>query len=115
MLAKVVEGRKIGRKLGFPTANLEFLNPDEVPQSGIYSVDVQVDDQIFRGVLNVGTRPTFGVSEKVAEVHILNFDQCVYDQILDIRILKFLREERIFDTPQALANQINEDVLMAQK
>jgi riboflavin kinase/FMN adenylyltransferase len=116
MLAKVVEGRKIGRTLGFPTANLEFLSADDKPhQSGVYVVDVGVDDLSFRGLLNVGVRPTFGVSEKIAEVHILNFDQNIYGKTLNIKILKYLREERAFDTPGALVEQINMDRIEALK
>ena len=113
MLAKVIEGRKVGRTLGFPTANLEFLNSDEMPESGVYAVDVELQNKIFRGVLNVGNRPTFGTSQKIAEVHILDFDQIIYGEILNLTIRKFLREERLFDTPEALAEQIKNDILDA--
>ena len=119
MLAKVVEGRKIGRTIGFPTANLDFFNPDEMPESGVYEVDVAPEgvpkEQVFRGVLNVGCRPTFGVSQKVAEVHILDFDQNIYGETLSINIRKFLRNERPFSTPEALKKQIEKDIAEAQK
>ncbi len=111
MLAKVVEGRKIGRSLGFPTANLEFLNLSEMPENGVYSVDVTINNQLFRGVLNVGIRPTFGVSKRVAEVHILDFNQEIYNEILDISIRKFIRHERVFDTPEDLKKQIEQDIV----
>ncbi|MDR2906545.1 MAG: riboflavin kinase [Bacteroidales bacterium] len=115
MLAKVVEGRKIGRTLGFPTANLEFQNPAEMPENGVYGVDVTITGQTFRGVLNVGIRPTFGVSERVAEVHILDFSQDIYNQILDISIQKFIRHEKPFDSPEGLKRQIEEDIAVAIK
>ena len=114
MLAKVVSGRGIGRTLGFPTANLEFLTPDEMPASGVYAVDVQTGAETFRGVLNVGIRPTFGASERVAEVHILDFDQDIYNTTLELKNLQFLREERFFDTPEALIEQIRKDQAMAR-
>ena len=109
MFAKVVDGRKIGRTLGFPTANLEFLNAAEMPEPGVYAVDVTLNNQVFRGVLNVGNRPTFGASQKVAEVHILDFDQDIYGETLNIAIRQFLRHERLFDTPEALKEQIAKD------
>jgi riboflavin kinase/FMN adenylyltransferase len=115
MLAKVVEGRKIGRALGFPTANLEFLNTDEMPASGVYAVDVSLREEKFRGVLNVGNRPTFGISEQVAEVHILDFAREIYGEILDIKTRKFIRKEQTFDTPEALKKQIEQDKAEARQ
>jgi riboflavin kinase/FMN adenylyltransferase len=109
MLAKVIEGRKIGRTLGFPTANLELLNPDEMPENGVYAVDVTLNDENFIGVLNVGNRPTFGASEKTVEVHILNFAREIYGEILNIDIRKFIRAEQTFDSSEALKKQIEHD------
>jgi len=109
MLAKVVEGRKIGRTLGFPTANLEFLNSEETPENGVYAVDVIVQNKAFLGVLNVGNRPTFGTSEKISEVHILDFNREIYGEILNINVRKFIRQEQTFDTPETLKKQIEQD------
>ena len=124
MLAKVVEGRKIGRTLGFPTANLELLNPNEMPNDGVYAVDVSLmalnlqkrsPSETFRGVLNVGNRPTFGRSERIAEVHILDFAREIYGEILEITIRNFIRNERRFDKPEALKKQIEQDRAEARK
>jgi riboflavin kinase/FMN adenylyltransferase len=109
MLAKVIEGRKIGRTLGFPTANLEILSPAEMPENGVYAVDVMLHDEKLLGVLNVGIRPTFGTSEKIAEVHILDFAREIYGEILNIDIRKFIRKEKSFDTPEELKKQIELD------
>jgi riboflavin kinase/FMN adenylyltransferase len=109
MLAKVIEGRKIGRMLGFPTANLELLNPEEMPENGVYVVDVVLNDEKFLGVLNVGNRPTFGSSEKTVEVHILDFSKDIYGEILNIEIRKFIRNEHVFDSSEALKKQIEQD------
>ena len=115
MLAKVVEGRKIGRTLGFPTANLKLLNPDEMPENGVYAVDVTLGCEKFLGVLNVGNRPTFGISERTAEVHILDFEREIYGEILELNIRKFIRNEQSFDTPEALKKQIEQDREEARK
>jgi len=115
MLANVIEGRKIGRTLGFPTANLVFLNPNDMPENGVYAVDVDFQNEKFLGVLNVGNRPTFGTSEKTAEVHILDFAQEIYGETLNLNIRKFIRKEQPFDTPEALKKQIEMDRAEARK
>lgn len=115
MLAKVVEGRKIGRELGFPTANLELFNADEMPENGVYAVDVRLQNEMFLGVLNVGSRPTFGISERTAEVHILDFAREIYGETLELNLRKFIREEKTFDTPEALKKQIEQDKDNARK
>ena len=115
MLAQVVEGRKIGRTLGFPTANLILKNPEEMPENGVYAVDVILNNTTFCGVLNVGNRPTFGTSEKTVEVHILDFSRDIYGEFLDITIRNLIRREQTFDSPETLKIQIEQDIAMAQK
>ncbi|MCL2413042.1 MAG: riboflavin kinase [Bacteroidales bacterium] len=114
MLAKVIEGRKIGRELGFPTANLELFNPNEIPGNGVYAVDVCLGNETFLGVLNVGIRPTFGASEKTVEVHILDFAREIYGEILEITIKKFIREEKTFEDLKDLKKQIQQDLYSAK-
>ncbi len=116
MLAKVIEGRKIGRTLGFPTANLEFQDEEDVPpQNGVYAVDVRYKDEKLLGVMNVGNRPTFGTSERTAEVHILDFARDIYGEMLDIQIRKFIRKEQVFDSTEALKKQIECDRLSVRE
>jgi len=115
MLAEVIEGRKVGRTLGFPTANLKLLNPTEMPENGVYAVNVKLQNENFLGVLNVGNRPTFGTSEKIAEVHILDFAREIYGEILEVTIRNFIRKEQSFDTPEALKKQIEQDRADARK
>ena len=115
MLAKVIDGRKIGRELGFPTANLELFNPDEMPEDGVYAVDVWFGNETFLGILNVGTRPTFGASERTAEVHILDFAREIYGETLEITVKKFIRKERTFDNPEDLKKQIERDRAVARQ
>lgn len=115
MLAKVVEGRRIGRELGFPTANLELFNLDEMPEDGVYAVNVSLRNETFLGVLNVGTRPTFGTSDRTVEVHILDFSREIYGETLNINIRKFIRNEQTFNNLEDLKKQIKRDQDEAKK
>ena len=114
MFATVIDGRKIGRELGFPTANLALSNPAEMPEDGVYAVDVVVKNKTFLWILNVGNRPTFGTSERTAEVHILDFSQEIYGETLELIIKKFIRHEQIFDNPEDLKKQIQQDLYAAK-
>jgi riboflavin kinase/FMN adenylyltransferase len=103
----VVEGLKLGRILGFPTANLR-LPEIQLPRDGVWVVEV---DGIHRGVANLGCRPTVdGNEERLLEVHILDFEEDIYGKTLQIRFLHFLREIRKFDSLDALKAQIFRDV-----
>lgn len=115
MLATVVEGRKVGRMLGFPTANLVFQKKTQMPSKGVYAVEVHLKNEIFCGVMNVGCRPTFGTSDIVAEVHILDFARDIYGETLDIVVRKLIRKERCFPSPEALKKQIENDRVEAKK
>lgn len=106
----VIEGRKLGRELGFPTANLR-LGEQQVPKDGVWAVEVNGE---FRGVANLGTRPTLGGGERLLEVHILGFSGDLYGKTLRIRFLRFLREERKFPSIAELREQIRLDAEAAQ-
>jgi riboflavin kinase/FMN adenylyltransferase len=114
---KVVEGTKRGRTLGFPTANLEVENETKlVPQNGVYFVLVQVDEQNYYGVLNVGLRPTFNNRiVPIAEVHILNFDKNLYGKNILVEFIKRLRDEKKFNSIDELKVQIAKDVKKAKE
>ena len=104
----VVQGRKVGRTLGFPTANLQV--DTLLPKSGVYAVKVRVENKTYSAIANIGTRPTFHASEPAFEVHILNFDGDLYGQTLDVTFLSRLRDERTFASAEALTKQITEDI-----
>lgn len=107
----VVEGQKLGRTLGFPTANLH-LPKIQLPRDGVWVVEV---DGMYRGVANLGARPTVdGLEERLLEVHILDFSEDIYGRTLQIRFLNFLREIRKFDSLDALKAQIFRDVQAAK-
>ena len=108
---KVMPGEHIGHQLGFPTANLEPLCADKlIPASGAYAVLASMDSgKPMSAMMNIGTRPTFEGGSRTLEVHILDFDGNLYGQTVTIQFVARLREERRFDSPEALVSQLQED------
>ncbi len=102
----VVEGRKLGRELGFPTANLR-LGDLQVPKDGVWKVTV---NSRMGGVANLGMRPTLGDDERLLEVHLLDFSGNLYGEILRVRFDRFIRAERKFSSLDELKEQIARDV-----
>lgn len=111
---RVVQGYRVGKKLGFPTANLLCGNK-LLPGPGIYAVKTVVRGHKFVGVVNIGTCPTFDREGLSVEVHILHFNQDIYDEILEVEFYERLRQERRFDSPEALAEQIIKDIEQTEK
>lgn len=112
----VVHGEKRGRTIGFPTANIQLLNPKKlVPKSGVYIVDVYLNDTIKRrAMMNIGVKPTFGGKRQSSlEVHIFDFDKKIYGYSLEIAFLSRIREEKTFTSKEALIEQLNQDKSLA--
>jgi riboflavin kinase/FMN adenylyltransferase len=106
----VVPGRGVGRELQFPTANLKLLYPEKlIPKVGVYAVAARVGNEILPGMLNIGTRPTFGAGEVTIEVHLIEFEGELYDKIVTLLFLKRLRDEVRFETPEELIAQMKQD------
>jgi riboflavin kinase/FMN adenylyltransferase len=106
----VAQGRNRGGKLlGFPTANIN-LQDELCPKSGIYAVTVEHANQTLPAVANIGYSPTFDDHIFTVEVHILDFDEDIYNQKIKVNFVKRLREERKFDSIEALSAQIAKDV-----
>ncbi len=113
VLGPVVPGRQLGRRLGFPTANID-PNGLQLPPDGVYAGKVRVDDREFRAVLNLGVRPT--VSEGAArllEAHLLDFDANLYGAEVEVEFATFLRGEKKFASTEALRAQIARDIVAA--
>ena len=106
---RVVEGQKIGRQIGFPTANLQVDFLKLIPSDGVYVVNVEVEGVEYRGVLNIGTRPTVLGSERTIEVHIIGFTGDLYGKEVELRFLNFLRHEQRFSSLEDLREQIRKD------
>ena len=107
---RVVEGQKIGRKIGFPTANLQVDSLKLIPSDGVYVVEVSVRGKEYRGVLNIGTRPTVSGDKRTIEVHIIGYEGVeLYGEELELRFLRFLRHEQRFSSLEDLREQIRKD------
>jgi len=108
----VIEGRKIGHAIGFPTANIK---PDSqyklIPGNGVYAVEVQLDDKVYPGMLNIGSNPTVNedIRFRSIEVHILNFDKDIYGRNISVIFRKRLRDEKKFDNLKSLTEQMTKD------
>jgi riboflavin kinase / FMN adenylyltransferase len=106
-----VKGNQIGRTLGYPTANIGEIEPKKlIPKNGVYDVNVMVKEGKYKGALNMGVRPTINGLERVIEVHILDFEEDVYDEKISIEFCSFIRDERKFDSLEELKEQIRNDV-----
>lgn len=106
----VVKGKQIGRKLGFPTANIEVKeNYKLIPANGVYAVRVNQNGRILGGMLNIGIRPTLDGTHRTIEVHLFDFDADIYGEHLEIRLLKYLRPELKFESIDDLIQQIEID------
>lgn len=113
---RVAHGKKTGSKLGFPTANLYFDEKRQLPKYGIYATKVEVNGKVYQGVTNVGVRPTFddGNSPSV-ETLLLDFDDNIYNKLIHVNFIHFLREEKKFETISALVEQIEQDKKEARR
>ena len=107
----VVSGYQVGRKIGFPTANLQVdFSNKLIPSTGVYAVYVYVNGQKYKGMLNIGHRPTLNNGTDLSiEVHILDFEGDIYYQPMRIEFIDFLRAEAKFQSTEELALQIRKD------
>jgi riboflavin kinase/FMN adenylyltransferase len=113
---KVVDGYKIGRTLGFPTANLVAKSDQKIlPNDGVYLIYAKIEDQSFPAVLNIGNRPTFNGHTRSIEVHVLNFNKDIYQVDCEIEFIEKIRNEKRFETVDALKLQLNKDVEYAER
>ena len=115
IIGKVVNGYHEGRKLGFPTANLDLSHFGQmIPAPGVYAVKARLEGTVVwkQGMMNIGTRPTFDGKQLTLETHIFNFEGDIYDQILLVSFVKRIRGERKFESPEELAAQLKEDEQM---
>lgn len=111
----VVEGRRRGRDIGYPTANLNTEN-ELVPPHGVYATTVTIDGIVRAGITNIGVRPTFGEStETVIETHVLNYEGDLYRHPVRLGFVQRLRDERRFENVDALKAQIDADARRAER
>jgi riboflavin kinase/FMN adenylyltransferase len=114
--APVLHGKKLGRKLGFPTINQMFPLKMLIPPHGVYITDCIVDGKTYRGVSNVGVHPTVDHDAQVnCETFLLNFSDDIYQKEVKISFLKFLRSEQKFQSIDELCEQIRADIKAASE
>jgi riboflavin kinase / FMN adenylyltransferase len=121
---EVVHGNKLGRELGYPTANLKLNDPEKItPGNGIYAVYVETevggqkseDKNIMKGMMSIGFRPTVDGKERVIEVNIFDFTQEIYGQTIRVIVKKYLRPEVKFNSLEELVKQIDNDKVESLK
>ncbi|MDQ6939804.1 MAG: bifunctional riboflavin kinase/FAD synthetase [Verrucomicrobiota bacterium] len=116
ILGTVKKGAQLGRKIGFPTANLS-AHSEQFPPNGVYAAEAKLDGAVLRGVANLGTRPTIESEkpERLLELHFFDLHRDIYDEDVEVRFLKYLRPEQKFANLDELAAQITRDVEEAKK
>jgi riboflavin kinase/FMN adenylyltransferase len=106
---KVVQGQKIGRRLGFPTANIDIASEKLIPADGVYATWVNYADRIYKGLTNIGYSPSISGKKWGVEIYIDNFSEIIYNKRLKLEFVAFLRKERHFKSLNALIDQIEKD------
>lgn len=112
----VIHGEKRGKDIGFPTANIRPEHPQKViPEDGVYAVRIRVMDNWFKGMMNIGTRPTFEGQERTLEVNLFDFDENIYGKEVQVRFYHRIRDEQKFDGINELIEQLKKDEQQARK
>jgi riboflavin kinase / FMN adenylyltransferase len=116
MIGRVVRGEQLGRKLGFPTANIRFAHR-RLPVAGIFAVKVRVRGAAsgLPGVASIGTRPTVGGTEPLLEVHLFDFDGDLYGREIAVECVQYLRPELKFESLEVMVAQIHRDAAQARR
>lgn len=111
---QVKQGERRGRKIGFPTTNME-TDWDILPKTGVYATHALIDDKKFDSITNVGYRPTFGNNKILIETHVFDFDSEIYGKVIKVEFVERIREEERFESVDALVAQIKKDVEKVKK
>lgn len=111
---EVVHGKKLGRTIGFPTANLKYNENFILPKIGVYYTNIKVNNNIYKGITNVGNNPTVKGETLTVETYILNFKQEIYGEQIDISFIKKIRDEKKFNNLEELKDQLEKDKMFAR-
>ena len=106
---KVIDGKKLGRTIGYPTANIEVDELKLLPKKGAYIVEVEVKNNFYKGMLSIGTNPTVNGDKLTVEVYILDFNQDIYGEEITVKFRDFLHEEIKFESLEKLIERLDED------
>ena len=106
---KIIDGKKLGRTIGYPTANIEVDELKLLPKKGAYIVEVYVKNKFYKGMLSIGTNPTVNGEKLTVEVYILDFNEDIYGEEITVKFRDFLHEEIKFESLEKLIERLNED------
>lgn len=112
---EVIHGKKLGRTIGFPTANLKFQENTMLPKKGVYYTNVEWNNKIYKGITSIGKNPTVNGEKVTLETFILGFNEEIYGDELKVYFVKRIRDEIKFNTLDELVNKIKEDEIFARK
>lgn len=116
VLGVVTDGRKLGRTLGFPTANIIPEKDKLLPPNGVYCTDVIADDRRYRAVTNIGTKPTVNGDKNITiETNLLDEEIDLYGKTLELQFFEFVRPEKKFGSIEELKAAVNKDILICRK
>lgn len=107
---KVVSGKGIGKVMGFPTANIKMIDNYVIPKRGVYKTIAKINGHSYLSITNVGNNPTFNENKISIETHILSFNNNIYNQLLEVTFLDYIRDEKKFRTKNELVKQIMSDI-----
>jgi len=110
----VTSGRKVGRKLGFPTANISIDRDYIIPLNGVYLTRVKILNKYFLGITNVGINPTFNVNNLSVETYIVDFNENIYGMFIEVEFIKRIRDEIKFNSVEELIEQMKKDYVFAK-
>jgi riboflavin kinase/FMN adenylyltransferase len=107
---EVVKGDQLGRTLGYPTANLEYFDEDKIHLGhGVYAVYAEVDGEVKKAMLSIGTRPTLNDTKEKVEVHLIDFDNEIYGKTLKVTVKQFLRSQEKYPSLDEMVKQLHKD------
>ena len=111
---KVIHGKKLGRTIGFPTANLEINDKKVIPKKGVYYTNVDIEGKIFKGITSVGNNPTVNGKELTIETYILDFNNSIYEKEIKVYFIDRIRDEIKFNNIDELTKQLKKDKEVAE-
>ena len=114
LIGRIIHAKGLGKKMGYPTANLELVDNFVIPKYGVYDTDIIINGKKFKASTNIGTNPTVEHDGIKIEAHILDFDEDIYGEIVELELLEFVRPELKFDSIEELFEQIAKDVLVTR-
>ena len=116
VFGKVVNGRHVGREIGFPTANVELSDKCKLlPADGVYAMRVEWDGRSYAAMGNLGSQPTYGLNDRVLEIHIIDFDGDIYNETIKVDFLKKIRDIQQFGNTEELVAQLYTDKAICKR